>query len=428
MELRSRSLSQALLRGPASARLQAEATLDWSGGDAPRLLLGVPSLRVDELKLTEAAPRRGAAGWRLARLQLDGLQADLLQRRVEVARLSLQQPSIELSRDAEGRLDLDRWFVLPPAPAAAEDATPPWQLALRELQLDGGRVHLADAALPAGPLDISQLRLRVQGLAWPAAAPLDTQLSASLQLPRAGSAPGASRLDWRGRVALQPPTAQGQLRLERFPVHVFEPYFGAALPVVLQRLEAGFQGQVELALPPQGPSLQLRGDALLADLRILARDAATELLSWNAMAFSGLDVALQPGSRPRVEIGELRISDYYSRLEITEEGRFNLQTVAAKAPGAAAAPAASAPAAEVGAPVTMLSQLPVDLVVGATQFSNGKVDFNDRFIRPNYSAQLSELNGRVGRLDSRTRDMATLQFEGRVAHRPCWSRQGTLPR
>ena len=63
----------------------------------------------------------------------------------------------------------------------------------------------------------------------------------------------------------------------------------------------------------------------------------------------------------------------------------------------------------------MLSRLPIDLVVNSTRFDNGRVDFRDLFIRPNYSAQLSELNGTVGRLDSRTRDMATLQFSGRVA-------------
>ena len=34
----------------------------------------------------------------------------------------------------------------------------------------------------------------------------------------------------------------------------------------------------------------------------------------------------------------------------------------------------------------MLSRLPIDLVVNSTRFDNGRVDFSDRFIRPNYSA------------------------------------------
>ena len=429
------------LRPQASARLHADATLDWAGGDAPRLALGLPMLRIDDLDVAEAGRRSPAL--QLARLELAELQADLLQRRVAIGSLSLQRPFIELSRDAHGVLDVGTWMVgeAPATPAAAAspavapDPGPPWQLALRDFRLDGGRARLADAVLPAGPLEVNGLRLQAQGLSWPAAAPVNTQLSASLSVVgKAGRAAASppSRLDWRGRVSAQPIGANGQLRLERFPVHVFEPYFGADLPVVLQRLEAGFQGKIDLRQGPTGLSGQVHGDALLADLRVLAREPGAnaaadtkadptgrELVTWNAVSIGGFGLSLQPGTKPLLEIDELRLSDYYSRLEVTEQGRFNLQTVAAPAAGgAASAPAAAASpasAGEVSAPSAMLSRLPIDLVVKSTRFDNGRVDFRDLFVRPNYSAALTELNGSVGRLDSRTRDMATLQFSGRVA-------------
>ncbi len=428
------------LRPQASARLNASADIDWARGIAPRLMLGLSTLRIDDFRLAEPQParhaaRRGPAWVQLARLELAELQADLLQRRIDIGALSLLRPSIELSRDAAGVLNASQWRVPAPAAAAAApktDAAPPWQLTLREFKLDGGRVRFADAALPAGPIELSALRATAQGLTWPATAPVATKLSASLAMvPGKGDAAAAavpSRLEWRGRISAEPLGANGQLRLERFPVHVFEPYFGAALPVSLQRLEAGFQGQVDLKQLPAGLSGQLRGDALLADLRVLARmpagtaaaaaaaDAAgRELLTWNAVSIGGFGLSLQPDRKPLLEIAELRISDYYSRLEITEDGRFNLQNVAAPAASQAAAAAPAASVAQVDAPVVMLSRLPIDLVVNSTQFTNGRVDFRDRFIRPNYSAELSDLNGSVGRLDSRLRDMATLQFSGRVA-------------
>ena len=432
------------LRPQASARLNAAADIDWARGDAPRSLIGVSTLRVDDFRLAEPptarhATRTGSVGVQLARLELADLQADLLQRRVGMGSLSLQRPSIELSRDAAGVLNASHWVVAPAAaapapPAPSADDPPAWRIELREFKLEGGKARLADAALPAGPLELTGLRVLAQGLSWPlvgGAAPLNTQMSGVLSVP--GAATGrtslASKLDWRGRVSPQPVGVNGQLRLERFPVHVFEPYFGKGLPVFLQRLEAGFQGQVDLKQVPSGISGQVRGDALLADLRVLARtpsagapsvtkDAATgrELVTWNAVNANAFSLILQPGSKPLLEIGELRIGDYYSRLEITEEGRFNLQTVAAPgADGAAAAPAPAASAAQVSAPSAMLSRLPIELVVNSTRFENGRVDFRDLFIRPNYSAQLTELNGSVGRLDSRSRDMATLQFTGRVA-------------
>lgn len=417
---------RALLRPQASARVQAALTLDWADGDAARLQVGLPRLRVDDFRLTPEAPARGkpaAPLAQLARLELSELQADLLQQRVSVGALRLQRPMAELSRDADGRLSVEDWLRQPPAAAApADGAAPakPWQLQLRELGVEGGRLKLADAALPAGPIELEQLQLRVQGLDWPAQGPWATQLALRLGLPaRSDAAANAARVDWRGRVGLQPLLADGQLRLERFPVHVFEPYFGAALPVQLQRLEAGYQGSVAFQQLPQGPSAQLRGDALLADLKVLARGApagtAAELLSWNALNLNRLGLALQPGEKPRIEIGELRLADFFSRLEINEQGQFNLQNVAAK-PAAGAAPAAPpAPAVAASAPDSVLSRLPVELLIEGMQFSNGRIDFNDRFVRPNYRADLSEMNGRIGRLDSRSRDMATLAFSGRVA-------------
>jgi uncharacterized protein involved in outer membrane biogenesis len=429
------------LRPRTSARLQAEATLDWARGETPRMSVALSTLRIDDFRLTDAVAHRRAARpapllAQMSRLELTDLQADLLLRRITIGSLGLQRPYIALSRDADGLLNASQWLVAPDSSSAPDTATAaasPWQLALRDFKLDGGRVRLADVALPAGVIEVSAVRAGARGLAWPAKAPLSTQLSASLVVAgnSVGTAPSAaSRVDWRGRLWPQPLGASGELRLERFPVHVFEPYFGAALPVLLQRLEAGFQGQFDLRQLPSGLAGQVRGEALLADLRVLARPPASagadptdrELLTWNAVSIDDFGLRLQPGNKPMLEIGELRITDYYSRLEVTEEGRFNLQTVAApagdgvdEAEAGVATTASAASAVQVSAPSAMLSRLPIDLVVNSTRFDNGRVDFRDRFIRPNYSAQLSELNGTIGRLDSRTRDMATLQFSGRVA-------------
>jgi hypothetical protein len=74
----------------------------------------------------------------------------------------------------------------------------------------------------------------------------------------------------------------------------------------------------------------------------------------------------------------------------------------------AAAPAASAASA---APPAW----PIALSVGGVKLANGRVDFSDRFIRPNYSANLTELNGQLGAFRSGTREMATIELRGRAA-------------
>jgi hypothetical protein len=133
--------------------------------------------------------------------------------------------------------------------------------------------------------------------------------------------------------------------------------------------------------------------------------------------------AMKPPGKPQVEIGGAIVSDFYSRLVITEQGRFNLQDVTGAAPepegaaGTAAAPAsgASAPASVASAPAADAKPLPIDIKVGGVKLVNGRVDFSDHFVRPNYSAALTELNGQLGAFGSGSRDMATLELKGRAA-------------
>jgi len=304
---------------------------------------------------------------------------------------------------------------------------------LKELALDGGRVELTDAFASGRPMEtplraeLGALRLRLQDAAWPAARgapPARLQLGLRVSGPApGGDAPGApGTVDWNGRLVAEPLTANGSLRIERFPVHLFEPYFGEAVHVALLRAEAGWKGDVALQSAAAGWRVKATGDARLTDLRVHTRpDRATpagfaatdELLSWQRFTLDGVRFEMQPGAKPQLEIREAALNDFYSRLVITEQGRFNLRDVAAapadaaSAPPAAPAPAASAAPADAG--------WPIELAVGGVQIGNGRVDFTDRFVRPNYSAALSELNGRLGAFRSGTREMATLELRGRAA-------------
>jgi hypothetical protein len=55
------------------------------------------------------------------------------------------------------------------------------------------------------------------------------------------------------------------------------------------------------------------------------------------------------------------------------------------------------------------------MAVGGVQLVNGRVDYTDRLIKPNFSAALSEVNGKLGAFRSDSADMATLELTGRIA-------------
>jgi outer membrane protein OmpA-like peptidoglycan-associated protein len=83
--------------------------------------------------------------------------------------------------------------------------------------------------------------------------------------------------------------------------------------------------------------------------------------------------------------------------------------VALSAPAPAPAAASAPSAADASNPQPML------LSVGSTKLVNGRIDFTDHFVRPNYSADLSELNGTLGAFSSTGGGMAVIDLKGRAA-------------
>ncbi|MBL8349288.1 MAG: DUF748 domain-containing protein [Burkholderiaceae bacterium] len=453
-------LAQAL-RPQLSGQLAARARLEWAA-DPARLALRLDSASLQNLQLRDGPASPAGRLASLRRLSLERVDADVPARRLTIGRLELVDPVLRVGRDAERRIDLLQWLADAPsrssAPAGSRAgaaaagraaAQPPWRVALRDLSLSGGQLLWRDAGVgdkdSGAPVQakVERLTLRLRDLVWPAPAAgpgalARMQLSARIGAPPPpGQAAAFGEIAWDGRVGLAPLQADGRLVVDRFPVHLFVPYAGDALPLRLVHADAGFRGRLRVQAAPAGWSVDTDADVRITDLQLNGRpspdDAATdgsELLSWQSLSLQGLSLALAPPSRPRLLVREVMLDDFYSRLQITPRGRLNLQDVAARPAGAASAPAAAAApvvAAAVAATPEAAASAPeserlgaaigrmIELDIGGIALRNGRIDFSDYFIRPNYSTRLTGLNGSIGRLRSGTREMASLSLRGRAA-------------
>ena len=443
-------------------RLTAQAQLDWSGAaGATRFQIAIDSATLDAFSLHERGERsaRGARAEPDAiafkQLVLGAARLDMLARSVALRSVKLVQPVVTLAREADGRLSLQRWSAAQVAPRHAgptprgprpttplHPAAPEWRVQLKDLLLEGGQLRFTDAMVHAAavagaraaPLRVGleNLRVAVRGFEWWGArrtAPAEVQISARIAHARADASRLGGAIDYRGRIGVQPLFVAGRLRAERVPLHRFAPYFADRVQLTLLRAEAGYTGSVSLRQLPAGLDVQAAGDVLLANVHVAtlpganapaSADNTDELLSWQSLALKGVKVTIKPNGKPRVEIGAAALDDFYSRLVVTEQGRFNLQDLEQPPAGqthpgpvaaAAPAPASAAPSAPVG---SATAGLPLDLVVGTTTLRNGRIDFTDHFVRPNYSAALTDLNGHLGAFSSGSREMATLELRGRA--------------
>ncbi|SEL07521.1 protein of unknown function [Roseateles sp. YR242] len=367
--------------------------------------------------------------------------------------------------------------MTPAGPAAsAPVAAPAWRARVAELLIEGGQVQLLDQLThvlddePVRPIGVQELAVRVAGVDWDGhqlRQALPVRISMVARRPDAArrSARETPRLQWDGQVALAPVRINGKLLAEHLPLHWADPYLDPSIGIHLQRAEGNFKGDVSLALLPAGPRVQAVGDLLLADLRLRQarlqegrRRSAEDLLSWQALRLSGFKLQLAPAGVPDINIRQASLDEFYARLIINEQGRLNLRdlrqteqgqavaavagTAAASAPVAAtvaAATSASTPVATTDAARTTVASTasqavsaaaspaaasaaapaasgpPLRLSIQETRVNAGQVDFNDRFVKPNYSARLSELTGTLGGFSAGSEAMAPLQLRGRVA-------------
>ena len=377
-------------------RARAVLGMSWRApqGERPMdLQVDVSSLQVDALRLGPS--RRPLAS--LGALKLQEARIDLASRSVTVGKVLASRLQASVVRDKSGRWQAQDWAR--PGPAKPDSATPvpPWQVTLADVELDGGNVTLDDR-WPAQPVNlaVSQIQLQLKNLQPLASKPPDMPVRLQLRLGPAQAARGEpGRLGLTGSLRL--PAADSALRLkanvlaERLPLHELEPYFGDRLNLELLRADASYRGSVEAALPAAGMSLALAGQASLDDFRANTRSPAEDLLAWKSLQVRGLALAMAPGQPTRLAVEETVLSDYFARLIIDESGRINLQGLIKPAEGEAATAVATPAASALVA--TAPAGPPADIRFGPVSLVNGRVLFSDRFIKPNYSANLSELTG-----------------------------------
>ncbi|RKR68568.1 uncharacterized protein involved in outer membrane biogenesis [Acidovorax sp. 94] len=452
LQLAAPYLAQAL-EPTVTGQLTGDVGVVWQAPTAAAAQAGATgvTLKAGPLALEQLAVKQGKTTLAsLGKLDIAGAEVPLDARTATLERLSISQPQLAVERGADGRWMFERW--LKAAPTAQDTATAPadaapWKLRVADFSLQGGTVSLADNAQPRPvALDVTALGITARNLASDGSKPEAFTLTARAAAPGKGSKAAPGKLDYQGTLALQPLATQGKLDATRLPLHALDGYLASQLSVELLRADVGYRGQVALAQTDKGVSLRLSGDAVVEDLQANSTAAFTpkteaqvgeELLAWKSLNLRGLAVATAPGTAPRVEVKETSLVDFFARVTINEAGRINLSDIAktpaeARAANAASAAASTAaPTSSASAPATAASATPTApvavaqadplapvVVFGPVSLVNGKVLFSDFFIKPNYSADLSELTGKLSAFSSEAPGgepmLADLELRGRA--------------
>jgi uncharacterized protein involved in outer membrane biogenesis len=410
-------LSADLADGQLGVRADLSVSTSASGQDIVVSKLGA-ELRA--LQLRQRWDRRELL--RLASLTVEDGEIAPGARMLRLGAVRSSGGVLALVRDASGRLNLERALEPGAAPASEQPSAGASSAAGAPTQPSGGAPTQPSAAAPAQPWSVELGRLSLERFAasvrdTKAGRTADLDLTElSLQAEGLGTKRGSrgsvalkarfgsvGTLESRGRLGLVPLSATLRVDARSLAVLPMQPYFEPYVNLVVSSGALSASGEVAFELPEAGePRASYRGSATLADFAAVTRDGREDLLRWKTLNVSGIDFALQP---LKVDVGEIALADFYSRLIIDPSGRFNLQDVVVGGDSGTSGP----PAPSV---VSAGSATPPPVRIGSISLANGNIDFTDLFVRPNYSANLTGMTGSIGRITPDT--AGEVELRGRI--------------
>jgi hypothetical protein len=337
-----------------------------------------------------------------------------------------------------------------PSPAAAAPL-PPWSVGVAQVELGALEIDYDDAAIPKAR-KLPRLTLNAK------ASNLGTDLTRSMPFEAAVALADGSRLSARGSLRPEPLMLDAQVRLTRFGVTNIEPYVAPYVNLALASGQLWSNGRLRITGDSAGGLARIGFDGEFSanDFRAIDQVSGDDFLRWTALALPSVKVDWRTG-RPAdslIEIGAVAFVDFYARIILSPEGRVNLSEIlvdperdrsprsltaapaATSAATSAATPAAAPAAAPVtpakpaaaavaerpapatapgGAPLPSAAAAPRPTVrIGTVRIASGNVNFTDLFIRPNYTANLTQLVGAIEAIASDRATPSDVLVTGRV--------------
>ncbi|MCU0760371.1 MAG: DUF748 domain-containing protein [Steroidobacteraceae bacterium] len=356
--------------------------------------------------------------------------------------------------DADGTVNLQRLFAVPPGPGAT--ATAPASGAVPETRSDGSRpwtVAIGKVEVLEAAFDVEDRRAGARRAFR--LAPLDLRVQdASLDLSRALPVSLDARVDDHatlrvsGQVVPQPLAAQLDVSLAQARMQMLQPFVLPVADLTIRGGTLGVTGRLRLDPPERDrPWLGFAGDVTIDGFASVDNTLRKDLVSFRRLELRRLRYTMAPDA---LDIDRIRVLAPYARVIISPEQVLNLSAVLDPAGAAAqvaarraiaAARAAETPAARrarerderraararqqvarrdarrgvVAAPeAPRAEESGMPIRIREVRIDGGRMNFSDLNVRPNFSAEILDLGGTITGLSSAFSSRASIDLKGRL--------------
>jgi hypothetical protein len=267
-----------------------------------------------------------------------------------------------------------------------EDAAE-WAVQIIQVALDRFRITFEDRMLsPPARMTVSSLSARAENASNAKNTRAKVRIQATIN--------NKGRLRLTGALGTRPVAGRLNVDAQGIAVVPFQPYLADQVSFSLTGGEVGSKGVLTIETGSDGAfKVNYEGGVQVTDFASVEKDASQDLLKWKSLDLGGIQFALQP---MQLRINEINLAEFYARLILGADGRLNLQKLAVQKTGASAPeetkeakpaePQAAAPSGE------------KQISIGKINLQTGNVYFSDFFVKPNYSANLTGVQGSISEL------------------------------
>ena len=329
--------------------------------------------------------------WRAPLLAIKDTTVDVEKKSIVVGSFESREGNGFVQRNPDGSINFAR---LVKTQAGASETKKPeqkdtaeWAVEIKRSALDRFRVTFEDRMLsPPARMTVSALSARAENVSNAKNARAKVRIQATIN--------NKGRLRLAGALGTRPVAGRLNVDAQGIEVVPFQPYLADQVNFLLTSGEVGTKGVLAVDASGDGAAkVNYEGSVQVVDFASVEKSGSQDLLKWKSLDLSGIQFALQP---MQLRINEINLAEFYARMILGADGRLNLQNLTAQK--TATSEAVEAKPAQPAEPATAAPSTEKQISIGKINLQAGNVYFSDFFVKPNYSANLTDVQGSISEL------------------------------
>ncbi len=328
---------------------------------------------------------------------------------VDLGRIKTVQGKILLKRQADGSINLVK-NVFSSNPVTVEEKNPAkatpaisvdknksstWGMSLNDFSMEKFELAFVDEATKE-PVSVALSDISIHANNLKSSGKEKSGIQIGMEWNKTG------KIQVKGDIVPSELSADLDISIDQIDIQSLQPYFTEHLNIVVSKGFFQTQGRIGISLDNKGnkkvdtkkdPLLFFKGKTSITDFASLGKISGKELFNCNSLYLSDMDISLFP---VKVTVKDISLTDFYSRVIISEKGNINLKQILAG--DEQEKTISTLEPARVTAKET--SRLGPEIRISNVTLQGGRIYYSDYFTQPNVTAEMKEIAGQIKGLSS----------------------------